>query len=276
MKTRILMICLLTFFMAQLGVTAKENPYRTVVYKTVDTTKLEMRIFNPDRTKFKGERPAIVFFFGGGWVSGSITQFEPHARRLSELGMVAVVADYRVKNRQGTSPYDCVRDAKSAVRYLRANAKELGINPDMIAASGGSAGGHIATSAALIDKYTEKSDDLAVSCKPNALVLFNPVVDNSPMGYGFERIGENYKDFSPLHNIDSADVPPTVFFVGDSDDFIPVEVARYFAKAIERVGGRCDLYVYENQKHGFFNGKKYHKITLDQAVEFLTSIGYIE
>ncbi len=270
------MFCLLTLFIGQLCVKAEENLYKIVVYKTVDTTNLKMKIYSPNGEKFKGDRPAIVFFFGGGWLGGSITQFEPHARRLSELGMVAVLADYRVEKRQGTSPYDCVMDAKSAVRYLRTNAKELGIDPDKIAASGGSAGGHIASSTALIDKYTEDSDDLTVSCKPNALVLFNPVVDNSPMGYGYERIGDNYKDFSPLHNIDSADVPPTVFFVGDSDKHVPVEVARYFAKAIERVGGRCDLYVYENQKHGFFNDEKYYQITLGKVIEFLTSIDYIE
>lgn len=256
------------------GVQAQGVAYKSLIYKSVGTTDLEMRVYSPDATKFEGARPAIVFFFGGGWINGTITQFEGQAEALCELGMVAVLADYRVSTRQGTTPYECVKDAKSAVRYVRANASAMGVDPDRIATSGGSAGGHIAAATALIESYNEESDDLSVSCVPNALVLFNPVVDNGPAGYGYERIGDNYKDFSPLHNIDSS-VPPTLFMVGAADDLIPVEMARYFAKSIERVGGRCDLTIYEGQKHGFFNGKAYKMVTLERAIEFLKSLGYI-
>ncbi|MFI3287515.1 MAG: alpha/beta hydrolase [Rikenellaceae bacterium] len=275
MRTRIFLLCVILLGSFGIGgVQAQEVAYKSLTYKSVGATDLEMRIYSPDREKFEGARPAIVFFFGGGWVSGTITQFERQAEALCELGMVAVLADYRVANRQGTTPYECVKDAKSAVRYVRANAVALSVDPDRIATSGGSAGGHIATATALIESYNEESDDLSVSCVPNALVLFNPVVDNGPAGYGYERIGDNYKDFSPLHNIDSK-TPPTLFMVGSQDDLIPVEMARYFAKSIERVGGRCDLTIYEGQKHGFFNGEAYKLVTLERAIEFLKSLEYI-
>jgi len=118
---------------------------------------------------------------------------------------------------------------------------------------------------------------LTVSCKPNALVLFNPVVDNGPGGYGFERIGNAYKDFSPLHNIEKG-APPTIFFLGTSDKLIPVETARYYQKVMEKVGSRCELYLYDGQSHGFFNYRntEFYKKTVLAADEFLQSLGYLE
>ncbi len=70
---------------------------KEVTYKTVDTTKLNLWIFNPEKHKSTDTAPAIVFFFGGGWSAGSPTQFVKHCEYLSARGMVAIVADYRVK-----------------------------------------------------------------------------------------------------------------------------------------------------------------------------------
>ena len=84
----------------------------------------------------------------------------------------------------------CCADAKSALRYVRAHATELGIDPQRIAAAGGSAGGHLAAFTALVDGLDDPQDDLAVSCKPNALVLFNPVFNNGPDQWGHGRVGD--------------------------------------------------------------------------------------
>jgi acetyl esterase/lipase len=121
------------------------------------------------------------------------------------------LADYRIKNKHNTTPFESLKDAKSAMRYVRGHAKELGINPDSIIAAGGSAGGHLAAATAFIKGYNEVTDDLSVSCIPQALVLFNPVIDNGPGGYGYERIGDQYKEFSPIINL-KKNAPPTVFF----------------------------------------------------------------
>jgi acetyl esterase len=83
-------------------------------------------------------------------------------------------------------------------------------------------------------------------------VLFNPVIDNGPGGYGYERISDSYKSFSPLHNINKG-APPTIFFLGTKDKLIPVETARYYKTVMEKVGSRCELFLYEDQGHGFFN-----------------------
>ena len=86
-------------------------------------------------------KAAIVFFFGGGWTSGSPSQFVSQAKALTARGMVACVADYRVASRDGVKPTECVADAKACVRWIRTEAVRLGVDPDRIVAAGGSAGG---------------------------------------------------------------------------------------------------------------------------------------
>lgn len=246
------------------------------VYKTIDTTSLAMEVFYPKNMDQGKMYPAMIFFFGGGWNSGTTKQFEPHAKYFSERGLICILADYRVKNRQNTAPFKSVEDAKSAIRYLRTNSNKLHINPDQIIASGGSAGGHLAAATATIEKYNDVDDDLSVSCIPNALVLFNPVIDNGPGGYGFERVGEEYLYFSPLHNLRSG-VPPTIIFLGTNDKLIPVETALYYKKVMEKVKSRCELNLYEGQGHGFFNynNTEFYLETVRKTDEFLNSLGYL-
>ena len=138
------------------------------------------RILSARTQKHKDQRPAVVFFFGGGWNGGSPSQFAPHCEYLASRGMVAMTADYRVKSRQGTTPFDCVEDGKSAIRYVRQHAKELGVDPKKIAAGGGSAGGHVAAATGTVRGMDEKNEDSGISSKPDALILFNPVYDNGP------------------------------------------------------------------------------------------------
>ncbi|HKD06043.1 MAG TPA: alpha/beta hydrolase [Bryobacteraceae bacterium] len=111
------------------------------VYKAVGETRLSLFIFSPPGGATAEKRAAIVFFFGGGWRQGNPAQFAMQCRRLASLGMVAITADYRVSSRNQTNVTDSVRDAKAAIRYIRVNALRLRIDPERIAAGGGSAGG---------------------------------------------------------------------------------------------------------------------------------------
>jgi acetyl esterase/lipase len=248
-----------------------------VLYKQIDTTKLYLEVFYPDNFTAAEKYPAMIFFFGGGWNTGNPHQFIHHAEHFSEKGIVCFLADYRVRNRNGTTPFDALKDAKTAIRYVRENAKKFGVDPDRIVASGGSAGGHLAAAAALINKYNETSDNTTVSCRPNALVLFNPVIDNGPGGYGYDRVGDAYKDFSPLHNIHK-EAPPTIFFLGKKDKLIPVVTAEYYKMVMEKVGSRCSLHLYEGEEHGFFNyrNRELYDVTVKETEDFLRSLGYIK
>lgn len=247
------------------------------VYKQASGDKLWIYRFDPPQ-KTDTAKPAVVFFFGGGWNGGSVSQFEQHARYLASRGMVTFVADYRVKSRQNTEPNACVADGKSAVRWIRQNADRLGIDPSRIAAGGGSAGGHVAATTGIcdgLDDPTEKASD--ISSKADALLLFNPVYDNGPKGYGHSRAKKWFPAISPAHNI-SKDDPPTIVFLGSSDALIPVSTAENFDAALKAQGIRSELWVYDGQPHGFFNEQKNQKAFLDtvrKMDKFLQALGWL-
>lgn len=255
------------------------NGQELIVYKTIDTVQLKMKIYPVKHMEdHLTPYPAMVFFFGGGWNGGDIDQFKMHAEHFSRKGIVCFLADYRVKNRQGTTPFESLKDAKSAIRFIKKNHKQFNIDSSKVIAAGGSAGGHLAAATALITDYNEVTDDTRLSTVPCALVLFNPVIDNGPGGYGFDRIQDDYKRFSPLHNIQSG-TPPTIFFLGTEDPLIPVATAKYYKTVLEKVGSRCDLKLYENQGHGFFNfsrSKENYYSTVKETEKFLISLGYIK
>ena len=261
-------------FLSLTSAWANEKPDRDVVYKTIGDSKLSLFIFNPDGHKATDKRPAIVFFFGGGWNGGTPSQFYPQSRYLASRGMVAICADYRTKKSAGTDPRKCVQDGKSAIRWIRSHAKELGIDPNKLAAGGGSAGGHVAATTGTDTKFDEPDEDTSVSCRPNALVLFNPVYDNGPKGYGHDRVKDYWKDFSPMHNL-TKETPPTIVFLGTKDKLIPVATAESYQKKMKDLGVRSDLHLYKDQPHGFFNKAKYYETVLETD-RFLTELGFLK
>ncbi|MEL7585317.1 MAG: alpha/beta hydrolase [Prolixibacteraceae bacterium] len=247
-----------------------------VVYKQVEAVKLTMDIYFPDYLDTTDTYPAMVFYSGGGWRILKDNQFEFQAKYFASKGIVCFLANYRVSSRNQTSPIESLEDAKSAIRYVREHSEEFHIDTAKIVASGGSAGGHLAAATALVKKFNDNIDDLEVSCKPNALILFNPVLDNGPGGSGYDRIGDKYKDFSPLHNIKKG-APPTIVFLGTKDEYIPVVTTQYYKMVMEKVGSRCDLKLYDGEGHGFFNHNRIenYKRTVFEAHEFLYSLGYL-
>lgn len=254
---------------------------REETYKTIGDVRLRLYVFSPPAPK---KAPAIVFFFGGGWKSGTPQQFEPQCRSLARRGMVAITADYRVESRHGVKPAQCVADARSAVRWVRAHAERLGVDPDRIAAAGGSAGGHLAACTAFIDRFDEPGEDARTSAVPNALVLFNPALVLAPLdGYnsaGFgarvpaERLGTKPENISPAHHV-TKKAPPTIIFHGREDSTVPFASAEAFASKMKALGNRCELIGYDGQQHGFFNRGEFQTQTLAEADRFLVSLGWI-
>jgi acetyl esterase len=214
-------------------------------------------------------------FFGGGWVGGSTSQFYKQAKYLASRGMVVFCADYRVRSRHQTTPAECVKDGKSAMRWVRANAEKWKVDPARIAAGGGSAGGHVAAATATVDGFEEEGEDLSVSCRPNALILFNPVYDNGPDGYGNDRVKDYWRQISPLHNL-SKETPPTLVFFGTKDKLIPVATAESYRDKMNSLGGDCELHLYEGAEHAFFNSGGAFADTLKKADLFLVRLGYLE
>jgi acetyl esterase/lipase len=263
---------------------------KEITYKTVDGTKLNLWIFKPENHKSTDNAPAIVFFFGGGWNAGSPTQFVKHCEYLSARGMVAIVADYRVKSRHGVTAKVCVSDAKSAIRWIRENASELGVDGNRIAAGGGSAGGHLAAACATLPKFDEEDENKSISSKPNALVLFNPALILAPiddvnkewnekMAGLEERMGTKPENISPYHNMPGK-LPPTIIFHGTADKTVPFLSVELFTERMHEFGNECTLFGYQGEPHGFFNyGKNSNAAFVDtvhKMDEFLVSLGYLK
>lgn len=267
-----------------------------VYKKTTDSegkpVELNIYIFHPKNHQNDQAKPAIVFFFGGGWRSGTPGQFTKHCQYLADRGMVAMTADYRVSSRQGTKAVACVRDGKSAVRWIRENAKRLGIDPNRVAAGGGSAGGHVAACTGVIESLDEESENSEISSQPNVLVLFNPALVTAPIedapkiSKGMkerisrlkERAGVEPESISPVHHI-SKNEPPTIIFHGKADKTVPYSTAEIFAKKMEEKGSDCELVGYAGQGHGFFNaGRKKGKYaeTVKEMDRFLVEQKFLK
>lgn len=245
------------------------------IYKKVDDRELRAFVVKPDGWKASDQRSALVLFHGGGWTGGTPTQFNDQAKYLATRGMVCVQIEYRLLKGKDGPPESCVRDAKSAMRWVRSHATELGIDPQCVGAGGGSAGGHLAAFVGMVEGLDDPLDDLKISPKANALVLFNPVFDNGPDGgWGTARVGDRYKEFSPAHNI-TADDPPAIVFLGREDKLNGVAVVDRFKANMTKVGVRCETHYYDGQNHGFFNKDPWKTITLIEADKFLTSLGWL-
>lgn len=258
------------------------------VYKTIGDVKLNIYEFFPKNHQASDRRPAIVFFFGGGWRGGSPKQFEKQSQYLASRGMVALVADYRVLSRHKTKADRCLADAKSAIRWVREHASRLGIDTNRIVASGGSAGGHLAACTGIIRELDEPNEDATVSSEPNAMVLFNPALvlaevnGEIPVRKPEElpgRTGVEPRRISPYHHI-RKDLPPTLILHGKVDATVPYKSAQWFTDAMQEAGNRCELAGYDDAGHGFFNygrsQNRYFVETMNRVDQFLVSLSYLE
>lgn len=244
-------------------------------YKKNPKGDLTLHVFKPSTPSTK-PRPAIVFFFGGGWKQGTPLQFYPECAYFASKEMVAISADYRTDFTHGTNAFEAVSDGKSAIRWIRQHAKELGIDPRQIIAAGASAGGQLAAAAGTLKGLDEPSEDPAISSRPDALALWYPVVDNGPQGYGDAKIKARYMEISPLHNV-SATTPPTILFLGTKDSLIPVSTARDFESRMEKAGVACEVQLFEGAGHPIYSYKNGaspdRDVILKSCERFFISIG---
>ncbi len=280
-KPQLIIILIFACFFAK----AQDKPFDELenadvrIYKSANGFDLKMSIIQPENKGKRKKHPAIIFFFGGGWRNGNVHQFEQQCRFLADRGMVAMTANYRVESRNNSSPYDAVEDARSAMRWIRANAKELGIRKNKIVAAGGSAGGHLAACTALIDAYNAPDDNLKISANPNALVLFNPVINTMPDGYGYDRLGENAESISPAQHV-RRKLPPTLIFHGTADTTVPFANITDFEASMTASGNTIYVVPFTGEGHGFFNygrnENRCYEVTLEKMEAFLRELKYIK
>jgi acetyl esterase len=255
---------------------AKPGPDEKAVYKSVGGKNLEVWIWKPADWKAGDQRPAIVFYHGGGWQGGNPSAFSRQSARLAERGMVALSVEYRLTSQAGVQIADCVRDARSAFRWVRSNAAKLGIDPEKIAAGGGSAGGHLAATLVTLDGMDDPADDTSIPPRPAALVLFNPALklDFPRATERASQAGVDLLALSPYHHLKKGH-PPTVIFHGDADTTVPLSSVQAYAERVKQLGGKCEVALTPGAAHAFFNREPHVWDTLAQAETFLKKLGLV-
>lgn len=244
---------------------------KRIAYKTPkDSEPLTLHVFEPAGAAPASGRPAIVFFFGGGWTHGTPVQFYAECAHFAEQGYVAISADYRIAATHKTTPFESAEDARDALRWVRTHAAELDVDPARIIAAGASAGGHLAAVATLTSGETR--DRLA------ALLLWYPVLDTGPTGYGHGLLGERFAELSPLHQLAANPhaLPPTLIMVGSNDPAVPEETVRAFQARAQKAGVPCEVVLYPGGGHPLYayreGGGPLRAATLEAAERFLASL----
>ncbi|MGA9407067.1 MAG: alpha/beta hydrolase fold domain-containing protein [Bacteroidota bacterium] len=258
------------------------------VYKTVDTLKLTMDIFYTNKSFERENNTAIVFFHGGGWAFGTPSEFFTTCERYAKMGIVTFSVEYRLSIDNGVtpskkiSPIECVMDARSAMRWVRENAGKFHVDKNKIVAAGQSAGGHLALCTAMIDEYNEKSDNLSISCRPDAILLFSSCV-NTVEGWCDRLLADRRNkiwSISPFHNVKSG-MPPMIEFHGQYDDQVPLWTVQFFDSAMTKEGNYFEQHTYKGMRHYLGEGnpkysRYYNDDILKLADDFLRKFNFLD
>ena len=238
--------------------------------------QLRLYFVCPKAWQRSDSRPAIVFVHGGGWSNGTADQWFPQCRYFALRGMVAVSVQYRLRSKRA-DVNGCLADCKSAIRYLRGHAKELGVDPQRIAVLGESAGGHLVAALGTIDGFDHPEDDLFISALPDALILLNPITDLTTKWS--RSFGDKAMALSPLHHV-SRKTPPTLLLHGDRDNGVDISKhSRAFRDKMKTLGRPSKLVVLEGAGHAFgvfqYGPDRYVKRAILEIDEYLTDRGWL-
>lgn len=281
-----------------LGDFMKEPEPEDIVYANRDGLDLLLRTFKPAGWKPGDRKPAVIWIHGGAWVGGAPDGSLPFGRYFAERGAVAFVITYRKAQPGGPGVTDCIADCRSAIRRVRSQAEQLGVDPDRIVVIGESAGGHLAAALGTLDGFDHPDDDKTVSARPDAMVLYNPIVDMTEDDWiryavGGEALADKKSPrpsdggslthaagLSPLFHVRPG-LPPALVVHGRGDKVVRWEQAQRFADAMQAAGNRCDLVLYGPEiGHAFaIAGYKWPEEVVVPAIReadsFLASLGWL-
>jgi len=262
-------------FIAELSLAQEPIVFeKKITYKKVNGQELNAFMFYTEASQKKNDNTAIALFHGGGWVFGDSSEFFEACKRYARKGYITFSFQYRLsRNEDGTypnptiTPVESTKDARSAVRWLKENAKTLKINPDKIVVGGQSAGGQLAMSTALLDKINESTDNLEINPMPAALLLYSSNV-NTMEAWIDMLLGDRHEEIwsiSPYHNLKKG-MPPVIEFRGDQDDqVLPYTVEMFKAKML-KLGNYYEEYVYPGMKHYLAPDNKKYATYFDEEI----------
>ena len=256
-----------------------------VVFGSVDGRDLTADIFTPKETPLE-PRPAIVSLHGGSWRAGGPSQFHFHSNYLAaKYGFFAMCVDYRLS---GEAKFPAaLQDAKCAIRWLRAHAKELNIDPERIAIIGGSAGAHLSSMVATtagVREYEGNGGNAGVPSHVNLAILINGEFDMWDlvekksllgamrifMGGTPEEVPERYDELSSIKRIHKG-APPTLLLHGTEDRCVSHEQSVAFCKRLRECSVHAEIELYQGKPHAWFNREPDRTQVLRRIERFLVS-----
>jgi acetyl esterase/lipase len=228
-----------------------------VVATSVGGRDLKVDIFHPGEN---ANGLGILFLPGGGFrIANKAGLHERYAKRMAEKGYVFIATEYRVMDE---APWPAqIQDANAFIRWMRANSKDLAIDPDRIVLGGASAGGNLSLLAAGTPGVAEFEGDggnAGVSSAVAAVIGVYPVTDVTGRGEdeGREKLyGKNpseamLKAASPVYQVTSS-YPPTMLVHGTADTTVDYSNSMRMFQALEDAGVPVDIHLYAGQEHIF-------------------------
>jgi len=283
MKNKILIVFILIcgFIKAQ----DNQAPLEPIeyIYKIIGSDSLKAYVFYPSNISENENRATVVIFHGGGWVMGEPSWGFWHAKRFARLGMVSIVAQYRLADEKSVTPIDAMEDTKDLIMWARENSTDFRVDKNSIAAYGWSAGAHLITSSAVFPSFNA---DSSISSIPNALILDSPALSVINDGW-FEKLllqkGRPI-DYSPAEHI-RENLPPSIIVIGRDDTVTPLKYSEFFQSEMIKHGNICELHIYDGVGHLFTpsdqpdNGwpkpdKEVSEKAFNEIDLFLKGIGY--
>ena len=246
---------MLAFFTGSLDLIDREAPVPVpegvveeldIEYGREGDVSLKLDLYRP--ATVERPLPALLFIHGGGWTGGDKGDYKLYAATMPLKGYVVATMAYRFAGEFGFPA--CVSDTKCAVRWLRANAARLQIDPDKIAIAGGSAGGYLAMMAGYssdVAEFEGSGGNPDVSSRPDAVInLYGPTdlttefARTHPTVTNFLKVSYDvnpglYLHASPLHHVDPGD-PPTFIIQGSLDTLVTPDQADGLAEKFQALG----------------------------------------
>ena len=247
---------------------------KAYIYKETDEGKRELEVYFPkDHSPAKKSVPGIIFFHGGGWGGGSRDAFKYQCAYFASRGIVAVTVTYRLATKKAKAAMKdkeshkrlCIPDAKSAIRWVKQHADELGVDPNCLIVSGGSAGGHIGLIATSNPGLNHPDDPKEFDTSVAAMVLFNPALSAADAK-------DSEIDF--IQHLKPG-APPAIAFFGSKDKWLKGWNPTY-AKWQTLEKSVIKMQIAEGQNHAFFNNQPWADLTLVAADEFLQKQGLLK
>lgn len=249
---------------------AEVEPGKEYTYKQSGGEPQTLEIYFPaNHDPAKRKVPGVILFHGGGWSGGNLSQFRDACKYFASRGLVAATANYRMlakaegaKLPAGESRKRvCVTDAKSAIRWMKQHADQLGIDPERIITGGGSAGGHIAVLATTTPGLDDPADPREFDTSVVAYVLFNPA---------FQAEDAADPAIDAMQHV-TAGIAPAIVFFGTNDPWL--EGWDTLCAKIKSLGNTTtEVWFAEGEAHSFFNRQPWQNLTIAAADRFLVAL----